>query len=108
METLTAIVEVQAGLHPGAGLRQRAVEHVQRERADQAGVLGQRDERVGVEEAALRVLPAHERLDAGTRPGRQVGLGLEVQDELVLVDRAPQVGDQLEVLARVAVGAVPS
>ena len=34
----------------------------------------------------------------------QVGLGLEVQDELVVVDRAAQVGDQREVLAVVGVG----
>ena len=88
-----------ACLHPGARLRQRAVEHVQGVGADQAGLLGQRDERVRVEEAALGMLPAHECLDAEHATRLQVGLGLEVQDELFVVDAASQLGDQIQALA---------
>ena len=77
-----------------AALRQRRVEDVQRQRADQAGVLGQRDELVRRQQPALRVLPAHQRLDAVDVAGREHGLRLVVDDELVLVERAPQLADE--------------
>ena len=61
----------------------------------------------GIEEAALRVLPAHERLDADRR-GRSPAsaLGWKCRTISSSSIAAPQVGDQLEVLARVAVDAV--
>ena len=46
-----------------------SVEHVQRQRPDQAGVLGERDELVREEQPALGMLPAHERLDAAHAAG---------------------------------------
>ena len=44
-------------------------------------VLGQRQERVGQQQAAGRVVPAHQRLDAGDLEGPRVDLGLVVHDE---------------------------
>ena len=53
------------------------VEHELADRHDQAGLLGQRDELAGRDEAALRVVPAHERLGgddvAGRRGARSAG-----------------------------------
>ena len=40
----------------------------------------------GRQQAVLGVLPAHERLDAASRAGRDLGLGLEVQHELAARD----------------------
>ena len=65
---------------------------------DQAGLLGQRDELAGAEEAARRVLPAHQRLEAGDAAEVEVDDRLVVQDQLVVLDRA------LELLAAVEPG----
>ena len=65
--------ELQALVAPGAALRSASCEHPHRERPDQARVLGERDELVGEEQAALGMLPAHQRLDAAhaaVRAGR--------------------------------------
>ena len=72
------------------------------------GVLDGGDELRRRQQAALGVLPAHERLGADERAGAQVVLRLEVHDELVLGQRRPQLGGQGQpVQARlVAVGAV--
>ena len=58
-------VQVEPVGAPGGELRQRGLEHVQRQRAHQRGVLGVREERARAAQAVDRVLPAHERLDAG-------------------------------------------
>ena len=86
-----------------ADLLQRAVEHVGGERARQPALLRERQEVCGREQPAPRVLPAHERLDAGDGPARQVGLRLVVQDELAVVDRVAQLADEREPLAAVVV-----
>ena len=70
-----------------ARLRARLAQDPLAHRHDQARVLGERDEGVGREEAALRVLPAHERLRADDRARREHDLGLEVEDELPVVRR---------------------
>ncbi len=49
------------------------------------------------------MLPAHERLDAGELAGVDVELGLVVQHELALANRARQLGQQLEARRVVAV-----
>jgi hypothetical protein len=48
----------------------------------------------GGEQAAHRVLPAHEGLGAGERAGLQVDLRLVVHDELVVGEGRPQLGGQ--------------
>ena len=69
--------------HARAGA-ERALEHVQRERRASAPVCSASGRNApGAEQAALGVLPAHERLDAGRRAGREVDLRLVVQDQLV-------------------------
>ena len=59
--------EHASGVAPAAHLVQRLLEHGVGEVAHQAGVLDQRQERVGQQQAAGRVLPAHQGLDAGDR-----------------------------------------
>ena len=80
--------EVVAGLLPDAELLQRGAQDEARQRLDQPGLLGERDELAGRQQALLRVQPAHERLDADDRAGAELQLGLVVQHELVAA-RAP-------------------
>ena len=56
--------ELVAGAVPGGELLQRLAQHEARERLDQPGLLGERDELPGRQQALLGVQPAHERLDA--------------------------------------------
>ena len=96
-------VQVEAVDPPLGDLRQRRLEHVQGQRPHQRRVLGVRKERAGAAQAVHGVLPAHERLDAGDAAGREIDLRLVVQDQLVALERAAQLGDQGQPLARVAV-----
>ena len=57
----------------------------------------------GPSEPALGVLPAHERLDADHAAAAERDLGLEVQDELVVVEGVAQLAQELEPLGRVGV-----
>ena len=57
---------------------------------DEARLLGQRDELVGGEQPAGRVLPPGQRLDAAPRARPHVEDRLVVQDELVAFDAAAQ------------------
>ena len=58
---------------------------------DEAGLLGERDEAVGRDQAPLRVLPAHQRLDRRRcAPVCRFTLRLVVQQELVALQRAAQ------------------
>ena len=52
----------------------------------QARLLGERDEAVRPDETELRVVPAHERLDAADAAARQRDLRLVVHDELAALD----------------------
>ena len=58
------------------------VEHELADRHDQPGLLGQRDELAGRDEAALRVLPAHERLGGDHVAGGEAGDRLVLDREL--------------------------
>ena len=72
------------------------------------GLLGERDEVVGADEAALRVVPAHERLD-GVHPAVvQDGLGLVVERQLALLERAPQLADEGQAAGVVGLAAAAS
>ena len=95
--------EVDAGAALLADLRQRPVEDERRERAGQLALLDEREEVAGAEEAPLRMLPAHQRLDAphGARP--DVGLRLVVQHQLAGLERAVQIADERQPFAAVAV-----
>src|SRR5450759_3377466 len=62
--------EFDAAGAPCCALTQRLVEHHGGQRRHEAGGLCKGQELVGVEKAAVRMLPAHERLDTGDLPGR--------------------------------------
>jgi hypothetical protein len=82
--------DVPAVLEALEGLERRA-EHALGERAEQAVQRGGVQERGGGKEAALRVLLAHERLDAEHDLADQVDLRLVVRDELVASEGVAQV-----------------
>ena len=63
---------VRPRVAPGGGLAAGGLEDPASERHDQPGLLGQRDERHRRHQAADRVLPANERLEADDPLGRQV------------------------------------
>ena len=88
--------QAQALVAPARALGERVVEHAQGQRAHQAGLLGERQERARAEQAELRVIPAHERLGAGDLAGLEVELGLVVHDDLAGLDRLRQLADQRE------------
>ena len=56
----------------------------------------------GPDEPALRVVPAHERLDAGDEPGADGRLRLVVDDELALLERAAQLAGERQARGAVA------
>ena len=66
------------------------------DRLDQAAVLGDRDELGRVEQAALGVLPAHQRLEAADLAGAKVDHRLVVERQLVALERVPQLALDLE------------
>ena len=84
-------------------LLQRAVEHEPGQRPGQPALLHQRQELARAEQAADRVLPAHERLDPVHRAGLEIRLRLVVDDQLARLERAVELADQREPLARVVV-----
>ena len=97
--------EVVAGSRSAAHLLERAVEDERGQRPRQAALLDEREEVAGAEQAALGVVPAHERLDAAHRAGPQLRLRLVVQDELAGLERGAELADEREPLAAVVVAA---
>ena len=67
--------EVAAAQAQTPDLVERAVEHERGQRAREPALLDQRQEVHGPEQPALRVLPAHERLDAAHVPLRSSAFG---------------------------------
>ena len=63
---------------------------------DQPGLLGQRDELDRRQQPAVGVLPADQRLEPADLPGLQPDRRLVVEDELGAVQRAPELGFQVE------------
>src|SRR4051794_15053924 len=93
----------EALLLPRERLLERALGDVERERPHEAGLLRLRDEVLRLELAALRVEPADERLDRAHRPVGERGLRLVAEDELLVLDRAPQLRGERELLGIVGV-----
>ena len=91
----------QAGglLPPCAGL-ERLRQHQFPKRDDEPVLLGEGDERTRQGQAAVRMLPADERLGADEHPARKVDHRLEVQKELVALDGAAQVVLELDAFER--------
>ena len=67
-DTLTATLSSAPGSPSASQVGQRAAQHPPRQLVDEVGLLGQRQERVRVQQSARRMLPAHERLEAVVRP----------------------------------------
>ena len=87
---------------PLGGLPARLADRPLAQRADQAGLLGERDELVGADRAALGVGPARERLGADRAARGQLDDGLVVQLEPAVRDRLPEPGRELEPLLGIA------
>ena len=79
---------------PARDLLARLLEDPAAELDDQPGPLGERDELVGADTAALGVLPAQQRLDADDVLVGQPDLGLVLEVQLVVLQSAPQVALQ--------------
>jgi hypothetical protein len=75
---------------PPGDLGDRGFEHPDVQWHHQPGVLGDRDEPVGGEQPADRVLPPHQRLDAGDPPAGQLDDRLVAHLQLTVVDRVAQ------------------
>ena len=78
----------QAG--PAQGVTAGLLEHPGADRDDQPGLLGRGDEVGGVDQSALGMVPAHERLGAADGAAGQLDLGQEAQHELAALDRPAQ------------------
>ena len=89
------------GLLPDPGLARGLAQRPLRQRHDQAGVLGQRNE-VARRHQLAAALPAHQRLGAHHARGAHVDLGLVVQHQFVALDGLVQRGLELELLAAAA------
>ena len=83
---------------PGRGLRAGGLDDPGADALDEAGLLGQRDELARGQEAALGVLPAHERLAPVDAAVERAHDRLPVQDELVALDGAAQPRGEREAL----------
>ena len=83
-ERLTATLTSRPARAPRGDLRDGSSRTNCGEPAHRPALLDDVQERVGVEQPARRVLPAHERLGAEGRAGLEVDLRLVVQDELVV------------------------
>ena len=80
---------------PDALLVKGKVQHAQRERQDQTGLLGEAQEALGRDLAVLRMLPARQRFHPDQPPGLDRQFGQELDGQLVVFDRRPQVVAQL-------------
>ena len=87
---------VGAQVVPAERLAAGRLLHPAADRLDQAAVLGDRDELAGVEQAALGVVPAHQRLDADDLAAAQSDHRLVVQFELLALERVAQLALGLE------------
>ena len=75
--------DVDASITPGKELAAGLTEDVFTDGDDQSGIFGEFDEGRRAQQAALRMLPAYQRLDRADVSGAQVNLGLVVQDQLI-------------------------
>ncbi len=76
---------------PGGGIGAGAVEHEGADLSDQPGLLRQRNEFGRSNGAALGMLPAHQRLEAGDGVGGEVDQWLVVDRQRAGVDRGAEV-----------------
>ncbi len=92
-----------AGTLPDTELPQRRPQDEARERLDQPGLLGERNELAGRHQSVHRMLPAHQRLDADDGARVEPQLRLVVQQQLVARECLPQLAEALEARRAVVV-----
>ena len=85
-------------IEPDATLAQCSIQDPARQRLDQAGVFGKRNEGIRRDKPSFGVPPAHECLSARHATRAQLDLRLEVQHELVALDCKAQIPNQAEPL----------
>ena len=85
---------------PDHVLRAGLPEHPAADRNDQAGFFGKRNEFARRQHRSVLMAPAQQRLDAGDRAGVQIDLGLVMQQQLVALQRVPEVRLHREPLDR--------
>ena len=78
----------------------RGAQHPVSQRNDEAGLFGERDEIVGLDHAAGRMLPADERFESGNDAGRDFYDRLVVDDELLALERLTHVALQRQLAHR--------
>ena len=79
---------------PGAHFAAGPPHHPTAQLDDLAAFLGNLDEAIGHQHAQFRVLPAHQRLDAQQTPAAKIDDRLILYEELLVSDRARDVGHQ--------------
>ena len=94
---------VRAALLPCRRLQAGLLQHPAADRQDQAAVLGEWDEAVGTDPAALRMAPAQQRLDPEHAPAPDVELRLVFELELAARERLGEILLQRLLLAQLAV-----
>ena len=87
-------------LLPIAGLAARPIEDPAPDVDDESGLFRERDELQRSEQPAARMLPAYECLEPVDPAGRELDGGLVVHDELVALQRAAQIGFELQAVER--------
>ena len=83
---------------PAAQLRAGGLEDPAADRDDVPVGLGERDEAVGRQAPARRVLPADQRLDAGDPPGVELDERLVLEEQLVALHRQAELAAELHAL----------
>ena len=96
-----ADVERLVGRAPLRGCRARGTQHPFAERDNQRRLLGERYELARRQDSEPRVLPAHERLEPDDVERRQRDDGLELEQQLVVLDRSFELASQLQLRVRV-------
>src|SRR5439155_1917880 len=94
---------VEAHSQPAGAAAHRLSQHVSRQRLHETRVLGEGNETLRPQESLLRMLPTDERLESEHLRRAQADLRLVVDDQLALLDRAPELAEQLQALGGVDV-----
>src|SRR5271156_728656 len=85
---------------PFGALGDGAIERPASDAPNEAGLFGERYESGGTQQAAGRMLPAHQHFGTGHTSRRQFDLGLEIKTQLVLLDGASQLPEKRELFSR--------
>src|SRR3546814_294205 len=82
------LFELKAAIEPGFGLAASLAQHPLPYRHDEAAILGNADELLWQDEAARGMVPADQRFGASNLVRTEIDLGLVMQHEFLLFQRA--------------------